>query len=143
VHPDHALRPLGCLRDVRDRERRGVRREDGVRAHEPIEIREERALDVELLNNGFDDEVAVGKIFDPGGRREALECRRPLVLREPPLFDAAAQVVVDSSSSLTSRPTVSMPAWTQTCAIPAPIVPSPTTPTFRTFMVKSGSVLIE
>src|SRR5438876_10273795 len=34
-----------------------------------------------------------------------------------------------ASSSLTSRPTVSMPACTQTCAIPAPIVPRPTTPT--------------
>ena len=36
------------------------------------------------------------------------------------------------SSSLTSRPTVSIPAWTQTWAIPAPIVPRPTTPTLPT-----------
>ena len=41
------------------------------------------------------------------------------------------------SSSLTSRPTVSTPAWTQTWAMPAPIVPSPTTPTFRTSLATS------
>src|SRR5262245_21026184 len=35
------------------------------------------------------------------------------------------------SSALTSRPTVSNPAWRLTCAIPAPIVPRPTTPTVR------------
>src|SRR5438552_19181469 len=36
-----------------------------------------------------------------------------------------------TSSFDTSRPTVSIPACTQTWAIPAPIVPSPTTPTLR------------
>src|SRR5919106_3619473 len=35
------------------------------------------------------------------------------------------------SSSLTSRPIVATPAWMHTCAMPAPIVPSPTTPTVR------------
>src|ERR687883_687797 len=35
------------------------------------------------------------------------------------------------SSALTSRPTTSTPPWIPTCAIPAPIVPSPTTPTLR------------
>src|SRR5690242_7903205 len=34
------------------------------------------------------------------------------------------------SSSVTSRPTVSSPASTASCAMPAPIVPRPTTPTF-------------
>ena len=34
------------------------------------------------------------------------------------------------SSAVTSRPTVSSPASTASCAMPAPIVPSPTTPTF-------------
>ena len=36
------------------------------------------------------------------------------------------------SSAVTSRPTVSIPASTQSCAIPAPIAPKPTTPTLRT-----------
>src|SRR5512133_1283734 len=36
---------------------------------------------------------------------------------------------VSPSSSVTSRPTTSRPAWRHTCAIPAPMVPSPTTPT--------------
>src|SRR5918996_1912278 len=37
----------------------------------------------------------------------------------------------EPSSSVTSRPTASRPAWTTTWAIPAPIVPRPTTPTRR------------
>ena len=36
------------------------------------------------------------------------------------------------SSDVTSRPMVSIPASTQSCAIPAPMAPSPTTPTLRT-----------
>src|SRR5919108_4851594 len=47
------------------------------------------------------------------------------------------------SSALTSQPTVSMPASTQTCAMPAPIVPSPTTPTFRTSRGTRGTLLLE
>ena len=35
------------------------------------------------------------------------------------------------SSAVTSRPIVSTPASTQSCAIPEPIAPSPTTPTVR------------
>src|ERR671922_161261 len=46
-------------------------------------------------------------------------------------------------SSLTSRPTVSTPACTQTWAIPAPIVPSPTTPTLRISSGTAGSLLIQ
>src|SRR5918996_1287534 len=42
------------------------------------------------------------------------------------------------SSSLTSRPTVGIPACTQTCAIPAPIVPSPMTPTLRTSLATAA-----
>src|SRR5918999_415884 len=37
----------------------------------------------------------------------------------------------EPSSSVTSRPTASRPAWTTTRAIPAPIVPRPTTPMRR------------
>ena len=36
------------------------------------------------------------------------------------------------SSAVTSRPTVSKPASTQSCAMPEPIAPSPTTPIFMT-----------
>src|SRR4029079_18898165 len=47
------------------------------------------------------------------------------------------------SSSDTSRPTVSKPAWTQTCAIPAPIVPSPTTPTVRISTARDPSAPLD
>src|ERR671933_1738925 len=41
-------------------------------------------------------------------------------------------------SPLTSTPTVSKPACTHTCAIPAPMVPRPTTPTVRISLLKAG-----
>src|SRR5687767_10289726 len=45
------------------------------------------------------------------------------------------------SSAVTSRPIVSTPASTHSCAIPAPIAPSPTTPTLRISAIGGRSYL--
>ena len=70
------------------------------------------------------------------------------VLLELPLLDLAGQEVGDPVARLlrparrvTSRPTVSTPASTQSCAIPAPMAPSPTTPTFR--ISATAAILVE
>ena len=47
---------------------------------------------------------------------------------------------LSASSSETSRPTVSTPASTQSCAMPAPIAPRPTTPTFISFATAEPTV---
>src|SRR3954467_8679804 len=57
VHTDEAPRPAGGCRDLRDRQRRGVRREDGRRRTDPVEIVEQRCLYVEALRDGLDDQI--------------------------------------------------------------------------------------
>ena len=127
------LRRLG---DLGDGERRRVRREDRVRPREPVELREELALRLELLDDRLDHEIAPGEVVDLGRQRQAGE-RRVSLLRVRRCFSTrAAQVALDrraarsASSSVTSRPTVSWPAVTLICAIRRPSFRVPTTPTF-------------
>jgi hypothetical protein len=58
----------GRRRDLRDGERGGVRGENGIRATAPLELAEERAFGLQLLDDRLDHEVAVR---EPGhiGRR--------------------------------------------------------------------------
>ena len=59
VNADDALRMLARRRDRRDGERRRVRREHGVVAHDLLERCEQRALRVEILDDRLDDQAAV------------------------------------------------------------------------------------
>mmetsp|Transcript_17427 Transcript_17427/g.70031 ORF Transcript_17427/g.70031 Transcript_17427/m.70031 type:complete len:228 (-) Transcript_17427:1007-1690(-) len=94
VHAEHAggIRrdPLG---DVSDRDGRGIRSEDALRAHELLDLAEHFVLELKLLEDGFDDHVDVAaepalvplaQRFvvvirrDPRQRRVLLELRQPL-----------------------------------------------------------------
>ena len=55
----HPLWPFGRRRDLGDRQRRGVRGEDGTGANDPVELPEELLLRLELLDDRLDDQVAV------------------------------------------------------------------------------------
>ena len=66
VHADDALRAGRRGRDLGHRERRGVRREDRVGSADPVELGEERALRLELLDDRLDHEVAVGERLELG-----------------------------------------------------------------------------
>src|SRR5262249_32960169 len=85
--------------DIRHRDRRSVRRQDGACHREAIELREDLAFELELLEDGLDDEVAVGEIGELGSERETRGGRVAFLLREPPLLDATRQVPVDRCSS--------------------------------------------
>ncbi len=72
--------------------------------------------------------------------RRALRRERALVDRAPELaLDGGAPRSASSGSPRRRRS--GSPACTQSCAIPAPIVPSPTTPAFLTGRAVSGSPL--
>ena len=51
-----------ALHHLRDGQARGVRRDDGVRREQRLELLEQRALDVEILDDDLDDEVALGGV---------------------------------------------------------------------------------
>ena len=105
----------------------------------PSSSREELALRVEVLDDRLDHEVAAGEVGAVGRGAEAGQGGVALLRGEPPLLDAAAEVVSrsargrarPSSSRRPRRRSSRRPAWAHTWAIPAPIVPSPTTPTVR------------
>ena len=63
------LGPRGLHRELDDRERRGVGREDRVAPRQSVELREERLFDGEVLDDRLDDEVAVGEVLELAGRR--------------------------------------------------------------------------
>ena len=81
--------------DLRDRERRGVRGEDRGRRDEAVELAEELALDLEILEGRLDHELAVREVGELGRQRQAAERGVLLVLGQPLLLDSAAEVVVD------------------------------------------------
>ena len=68
VKPDEAIGP-GMRRHVRDGQRTRIRREDRALSTEPVELSEECVLHFEILDDRFDDDVAVTEIGHGGGER--------------------------------------------------------------------------
>src|SRR6266576_2413585 len=95
VHADDALGPLGRLRDLGNRERGGVRREDRLRTGDPVELGEDLALERQLLQHGLDHEVAIRQVGELGRERQPADRRVLRLPREPPLFDATREIAVD------------------------------------------------
>ncbi len=136
VHAHDLGRAARRDRDVGDRQGRGVRGEDRVGSADAVELREDRPLEVQPLRDRLDDEVGGRR-----GRSRALVNRiRPMISSRSPsvsLPRARARPVEwstcsrprSTASSLASTPTTSYPLRANTSAIPAPIVPRPTTPT--------------
>ncbi len=78
VHADDALGVRGRDGDLGDRQRRRVRREDGVGRDDRVDLAEQLLLEVEVLRHGLDDELAGGEVTevaregDPGVERVVL-----------------------------------------------------------------------
>ena len=73
VHAADALGVLAPGGDGRDRDRRGVGGEDGVRADELLEPGEQRLLGLELLDDRLDDDVGLADLGQILGDRDALD----------------------------------------------------------------------
>ena len=89
--------------DLGDRERRGVRREHGVRAADPVELGEELPLRAELLDDRLDHEVAVGEVGEVGREREPRDGVVARALLELPLLDLAREEVADPVARASRR----------------------------------------
>ena len=66
--------------DLRDRERRRVGGQDRGRGDEAVELAEQLALDLEVLEGGLDHELAVRQVGELGGQRQPSERGVLLVL---------------------------------------------------------------
>ena len=80
VHADQPTRASGAHRELGDRERRRVRREDDVGAAHLVQLAEHARLELEVLGNGLDDEIGVGEV---GHRRGGGDPRRAARRRPP------------------------------------------------------------
>ena len=128
--------PVGGDRDLGDRQGRGVRGEHGVGPADPVELREDPPLEVHALRHGLDDQVgsrrarrtrwtaSIRSRIAPAAPRQSL----PRCTARPVDFSRCPRPRSSASSS-TSIADDGVPAPGNTSAIPAPIVPSPTTPT--------------
>ena len=94
VHADDPAGVGGRGRDLRDGQARRVGGEHGVRADDLVELLEDRALEVEVLHDGLDHEVAVLEVGERGAQGEPVEDRLLLVLAElAPLLGAVGGVL--------------------------------------------------
>ena len=139
VHADDALRARHRVRDSVTESADVFVASTAPSATIALQLSEELALGVQILDDRLDDEVAPGQVRRARSWCSGERARRPALRRVSRAFSTprpgsgrSASRARSLSSSLTSRPTVSMPACTHTCAIPAPMVPRPTTPTLRT-----------
>ena len=138
VKPDHALGVRHALREIGDEERRRVGRQDRVRAADRFEPREDLLLDVEVLEDGFDDEVRGCELRPVGGAGDPLADRLRVVgrkiFRSTPsasVFSMMARPRATLSSSTSTRMT-GKPSVAAFCAMPLPMLPAPMTANVRT-----------
>ena len=118
---DELLRPLRCLGQARDRQRRGVAREHRRRRDHRLGLRGDVGLDLALLEHGLDHEVGAVEPRVVDGRRDAREHGLGLLLRAPALLDVLAPAA-SRNRPCPSRParcvesisTTSMPAMAET-----------------------------
>lgn len=94
---------LGALRGgghVTDGQRRGVRREDRVLGADLVERREQLALDLEVLDDRLDDQIAVAHVGELGRERHTAQDGGLVVLGELALGDGLAEELVDLALAL-------------------------------------------
>ncbi len=80
--------------------RGGVRRDQAVRPNQGFDLCESLPLDFDVLDDGFDDQVAVFQIRVGSGALQVRERLLAIGSRNLPLGDAVAQEPVDSAQSL-------------------------------------------
>ena len=100
MNADEALRPVGRGGEPRDRDRRSIGADDGLRFQRRTKRGEDLALDVFVLGRGLDDQIAIAEIVERLGRRDALDRRLPLLVADALAADLARQIAVDGGKTL-------------------------------------------
>ena len=138
VHPDDTAGRVGRGRDLGDGERRGVGREDGLGP----QIRSSSAKS-SRFGSSSSTIASITRSQSARSASSVVSVSRPIASSRAACSSCPFSVLrvrkcairpraSHRARDVTSRPRVSTPASMQSCAIPAPIAPSPTTPTLRT-----------
>src|SRR5438034_9150585 len=85
----------GGVRQLADPDRRRVAREHGLARSGAVELLENRALYLQVLEDRLDDQRSVAnRIVQVGGEAHALERELGVLLRELPFLDPAGEVAL-------------------------------------------------
>ena len=138
VHAQHAPRPPAALRDLADRDRRGVAREHGGLRDHALDLGQHAPLQLQVLEHRLDHQVGASEAAEVEARRDPVHALAHLAQRQA---SALAALVVDAARLLEPAPErlergvldrTATPASAATHAIPEPISPAPSTPSLRT-----------
>src|SRR5579862_10068527 len=108
VQPERPLRPRELSGDRADRQRRRIGRQDRVRCADAFEVREDGPLDVELLEDGLDDQVARRELGEIGRERQAGEGHVAGRALELTLLHLAAEEARDARATFLGAHTVAL-----------------------------------
>ena len=133
VDADHATGVVVGGADLGDRQRRGVGRQHGLRGHDLVQPPEDVLLDVDRLHDRLHHQVGLLEVGDVSGQRDPVEERRLVLLAELAALPRARWSARGArgrgpASPRRPRPDHRKPSRENTSAMPAPMVPSPTTP---------------
>src|SRR6266566_2756243 len=95
VHADDLSGPLGLRRDLCDRNRGRVRREDRGWRSEPIEVLENLELDLGIFGRGFDNEIGTLHGIERRARLDSAKRLCSLLLAPCSLFHQASNVCLN------------------------------------------------
>ncbi len=82
MQAEHAIRPFRLVGQRVDVERRGIAGENRVRLGDGVELSEDLALDVEVLEDRLDDDVGVAELVPVVGKANRLPALPGLFLRQ-------------------------------------------------------------
>ena len=103
MHPDHVLRALGRCRDLVDVEIRRVRRQDRALFDDGVELAEHLFLDVHILVDRLDHEVAILEVVEAERRGQQAHHRLDLVGRVPALLGRRLVILADRRDAAIER----------------------------------------
>ena len=99
VDADHAAGPRGGRGDLGDGQRRGVGGDHRRVGDDPVDPRDDLALDRQLLDHGLDDQAAVLHVLDVGGEGDPVEQLGLLLLGQLAAGDRPAGGVLEMLTS--------------------------------------------
>ena len=100
MQPEQTLWAFQLGGNAGDRQRRSIAGQDALLVANAFQLTEEGAFDLQVLDDGFNDQRATGQILDGFHRLQAGDSHPAGVGREFAFFDALAQLPVDPVDSL-------------------------------------------
>ncbi|MDT4846273.1 hypothetical protein FQZ97_802890 [compost metagenome] len=100
VHADEAVGARGGGGQLRDRDRRGVRRDDHLGAHQLVHLLEDLELERVVLGGGLDDELRALQVVVVGRALDQRQRGGLLLGRELFLLDQAVEAARDGGDAL-------------------------------------------